>query len=312
MTSLYAPVRPAAGVAVAEIARGAAAPPLVCRWSEGGRPRGFILFLHGLGASGRDYAELSACWAAHGYLVIHPTFPDWVGAVAAAEPGLFGPDDDPDRWTGNDRIRARMHRILHDPRYWLERVRIVRAALDSLEELIAETCGGAARGLPGAVAGHSFGAYTAQLFAGAEIDLPGQGALRFGDDRFGASILLSPQGRDQQGLREGSWNGLAGPALIVTGTRDGGAKGQDWRWKTEPYEFAPAGGKHLAVLTGADHYLGGIARPEQSPQPAHMAGVKALTLAFLDAYLAGDEAAKVWLAAVDGEVGASPLLFRRK
>src|SRR5690606_13641134 len=109
----------------------------------------------------------------------------------------------------------------------------------------------------GAITGHSFGAYTAQLFAGAEIDLPGEGPRNFRDDRFSAAILLSAQGRDQQGLREGSWDGIEGPMLNVTGTLDGGAKGQDWHWKMEPYELAPAGDKYLAVLVGADHYLGG-------------------------------------------------------
>lgn len=66
--------------------------------------------------------------------------------------------------------------------------------------------------------------------------------------------IRSAQGREQQGLREGSWD--RGPMLNVTGTLDGGAKGQDWRWKVEPYDFAPPGGEYLALLTGADHYLG--------------------------------------------------------
>src|SRR5690606_23010804 len=128
----------------------------------------------------------------------------------------------------------------------------------------------------------------AQLFAGAEIDLPGEGPRNFRDDRFSAAILLSAQGRDQQGLREGSWDGIDGPMLNVTGTLDGGAKGQDWHWKMEPYELAPAGDKYLAVLVGADHYLGGIARPDQSPAPRQSEAVAQLTLAFLDAYVGKD------------------------
>ena len=55
--------------------------------------------------------------------------------------------------------------------------------------------------------------------------------------------------------------------LNVTGTRDRGAKGQDRHWKVEPYEFAPDGDKFLAVPTDADHYLGGVARADQSPVP---------------------------------------------
>ena len=146
----------------------------------------------------------------------------------------------------------------------------------------------------------------------AEIDLPGEGPVNFKDDRFSAAILLSAQGRDQQGLREGSWDGITGPMLNVTGTRDGGAKGQDWRWKVEPYEFAPPGNKYLALLTDADHYLGGIAVPEQMPVPAHKDAVQQITLAFLDAYLPGDPRAKRWLGSIADRVSDSLLVFKHK
>ena len=142
--------------------------------------------------------------------------------------------------------------------------------------------------------------------------MPGEGPRSFRDDRFAAAILLSAQGRDQQGLREGSWDGITGPMLNVTGTLDGGAKGQDWHWKVEPYEFAPPGGKYLALLTDADHYLGGIARPEQAPVPAQKDAVFQLTLAFLDAYVIESAAAKSWLASVTDRIGDCPVLFKRK
>ena len=288
-------------------------PPLVCRWPEGMAPKGFVIFCHGLSASGRDYAELSSHWASHGYLVIHPTFPDWIGAVAKAETQLgLDPAGDLSGWADDPEVRARMYEILHTPSYWLERIRIVGQVMDALDEVLDATCGRQLAPISGAIAGHSFGAYTSQLFAGAEIDLPGEGSRTFKDDRFGAAILLSAQGRDQQGLREGSWDGIDGPMLNVTGTRDGGAKGQDWHWKVEPYEFAPAGDKYLAVLTDADHYLGGIARPDQSPVSEQRDAVERLTLAFLDAYLTDDAAAKAWLDKTGDLIGDCPLLFRRK
>lgn len=288
--------------------------PLVCRWPSARAPKACVIFCHGLGASGRDYAELSGHWASHGYLVIHPTFPDWVGAVVAAEPELgVGPAGNLDRWTEDSRIRPRMYEILHTPKYWLERINIVRQVLDGLDAVTAATCGRTDRHLPVAIAGHSFGAYTAQLLAGAEIDLPGEGRRSFRDRRFAAAILLSAQGRDQQGLREGSWDGISGPMLNVTGTRDGGAKGQDWHWKLEPYEFAPAGDKYLAVLTDGDHYLGGIARPDQSSVPTQRSAVERITLAFLDAYLTDDADAKARLDKIGDQVaGGCPLLFTRK
>ncbi|KGF67940.1 hypothetical protein LL06_19400 [Hoeflea sp. BAL378] len=287
--------------------------PLVCRWPEDNPPRGVVVFCHGLSASGRDYAGLSGHWAAHGYLVIHPTFPDWIGAVAAAEPELgLDPAGDLGAWASNETVRARMFEILHAPWYGLERIRIVGQVMNRLDGIVAATSGPVGATVSCAIAGHSFGAYTSQLLAGAVIDLPGQGTRSFRDDRFAAAILLSAQGRDQQGLREGSWDGISGPMLNVTGTRDGGAKGQDWRWKVEPYELAPPGDKYLALLTGADHYLGGIARPDQSPQPDHLAAVEQVTLAFLDVYLGKDAAAKAWLAGLSDRIGGCEGLFRRK
>lgn len=287
--------------------------PLVCRWPEAGAIKGFAIFCHGLSASGRNYAELCAHWAAHGYLVVNPTFPDWVDAVAAAEPELgFAPGGDGMAWAEHPKMRARLFEILHTPKYWLARIAIVRLVMDNIDAIFAQTCGAQPARVKGAITGHSFGAYTSQLFAGCEIDLPGEGAVTFKDARFAAAILLSAQGRDQQGLRAGSWDGITGPMLNVTGTRDGGAKGQDWRWKVEPYEFAPPGDKHLALLTDADHYLGGIALPEQSPAPAQKDAVLQVTLAFLDAYLAGEATATDWLASIDDRVGDCPLVFRRK
>lgn len=287
--------------------------PLVCRWPSDQAPKGFIIFCHGLGASGRDYAELSSYWASHGYTVIHPTFPDWIGAVARAEPALgLDPAGDLAGWTTEPAVRARLHEILHTPSYWLERIHIVRNVPDALDAILDATCGRAPGRLPAASAGHSFGAYTSQLLAGAEIDLSGEGPHSFAEKRFAATILLSAQGRDQQGLRDGSWDGISGPMLNVTGTRDGGAKGQDWHWKTQPYELAPPGDKYLAVLTDADHYLGGIARVDQSPVPEQRHAIERLTLAFLDAYLNDEAAAKEWLGTITDLVGDCQLLFRRK
>lgn len=288
---------------------------VTCRWPGSGTPRAVIVFCHGLGAGGQDYGDLSAFWASHGYLVIHPTFPDWVGAVTAAEPELGYRPGDAEllRWTSVPSLRSRLYEILHSPHHWLARIRIVKTVMDRLDTVIASTCGKPERRLPVAIAGHSFGAYTSQLFAGAEIDVPGRGVVRARDDRFTAAILLSAQGRDQQGLRDGSWDDMTGPVLTVTGTRDEGAKGQDWRWKIEPYELSPPGNKYLAVFENADHYLGGMTDNDPSPAvPEQRDAVSLLTLAFLDAQLCGVAGAGAFLASVEDRIGSCPVVFQRK
>lgn len=289
-------------------------PGLTCRWPADCAPSGFVLFCHGLGSNGREYVELARHWARHGYLVIQPTFADAIGRVAAHEPELgLDPGADLSRWTQIPAVRARMFEILHAPEHWLERIATTNSLMDKLDKVFDATSGWPGRTVPGAIAGHSFGAYTAQILAGAEIDLPGAPARRFRDDRFSAAILLSAQGRDQQGLRDGSWDGVDGPALTVTGTRDQGAKGGDWRWKSEPFDLAPAGGKYLAVLEDGDHYLGGFADNRlQTQVPSQQNAVRQLTLAFLDAHVRGRPAARDWLGAIHDRVGDCRLLFKRK
>lgn len=287
---------------------------LTCHWPDG-PAKACVMFCHGLGGSGRAYEGLTRVWAAHGYLVIHPTFPDWIGTVAAADPAL-GLDlnaDSLSSWAAIPKVRARMIGILLDPAYCLDRIRIVRQVLQGLDTVLAATCGASTTPIPCAIAGHSFGAYTAQLLAGAEVDLAGHGTCRFHETQLKAAILLSAQGHDQQGLREGSWDAMTGPVLTVTGTDDHGAKGQDWQWKSEPYKLAPPGGKYLAVLKDGDHFLGGIqlADPRAGIPDQHHA-VAQLTLAFLDAHLMQDQAAKSWLASVSDHIGPCPLLFQRK
>ena len=288
---------------------------LTCRWPEGKPPKAVVIFCHGLGAGGRDYAALSIELAASGYFVVHPTFPDWIGAVAAAQPELEIELDSEGRfnWLNAPKVRERMFEILHSPSFWMERTLIVRQLLNGLDAILTSTCGRPERPLACAIAGHSFGAYTAQLFAGAEIDVPGKGVRQYKDARLAAAVLLSAQGRDQQGLREGSWDQMTGPVLNVTGTLDGGAKGQDWHWKCEPYHLAPAGDKYLAVLDNADHYLGGMTPDDpKSGFPAQRDAVTQLTLAFLDAHLMNDAAAKSWLSSISDHIGDCKLSFEKK
>ena len=287
---------------------------LTCRWPSARPPVGYVVFCHGLGSSGHGYEALSRHWARHGYLVMHPTFADAINRVARDQPPLgLDPQADLSGWSGMPPVREALFEILHSPAHWVGRVEAVRRVMDRLNDVLAATCGRPARPLPGAIAGHSFGAYTAQLIAGAEIDLPDGTIGRFRDDRFRAAILLSAQGRNQQGLRDGSWDTVEGPVLNVTGTLDRGANGGDWRWKSEPFDRAPPGDKYLAVLDSADHYLGGFADTGAPPQfPAQQGAVRQLTLGFLDAHVLKCAAARDWLGSIDDRIDTCRLEFRRK
>jgi len=95
--------------------------------------------------------------------------------------------------------------------------------------------------------GHSMGAATVMMEAGARNKIGIQGA-----DAFSAYIALSPQGA---GLifPDNAWSGIAKPVLLLTGTRDNELGGASWETRTEPFKNMPRGCKWLGVIEGASH-----------------------------------------------------------
>jgi Ca2+-binding RTX toxin-like protein len=168
-----------------------------------------------------------------------------------------------------------------------------------------------------AIAGHSLGAFTAALLAGAQSFKPGLDAVdpgnEFGlseiaDPRFAEAILLSPQGAlgagTTFGFTEDSWDNVTIPVLTVTGTEDNGVDGANYRDRLDGFENGPSGGKHAFVLAGANHgQLGG----GDVSDPAINAEVARLMADFLDAYVKDDAAALAMLADVNAYAEAHPL-----
>jgi predicted dienelactone hydrolase len=95
--------------------------------------------------------------------------------------------------------------------------------------------------------GHSMGAATVMMEAGARNKLGIQGA-----DAFSAYIALSPQGA---GLifPDNAWSGITKPVLLLTGTHDNELGGASWETRTEPFKNMPKGCKWLGVIEGASH-----------------------------------------------------------
>lgn len=100
---------------------------------------------------------------------------------------------------------------------------------------------------PKILAGHSMGAATVMMEAGATNKLDCHGA-----DRFDAYIALSPQGPGMI-FQEGAWEHLRKPMLLITGTKDQGIEGNlEWRLKTFE-NMTPGTQKLLGVIDGANH-----------------------------------------------------------
>lgn len=283
--------------------------PLRVFYPESGGPYPLIVFSHGAGGSAEAAGRLGRFWASHGYVVVAPTHADSIARRRAA---------------GESASLRDTLRHVGDPGALEGRVADVRLVLGSLDALVKQ-----ATGLRGRIdrarvgmSGHSMGAMTGQLVAGARLYRDGA-AVDLSDPRPRAFVLLSPQGRNTL-LHDDSWKELKRPTLFVTGSQDRGLGGQEPSWRREPFERSPAGDKYLVFIEGATHAsftgkasdgerpnrrgralarrrgLDSRAEPAKPLDPAEQEAifddVRCATLAFWDAYLKGDAQARKFLA----------------
>ncbi|GIV09725.1 MAG: hypothetical protein KatS3mg019_1816 [Fimbriimonadales bacterium] len=240
-----------------------------------------IIWSHGATATKDLYQPLIRYWASHGYVCIQPNHSDSVALTGRAR---LTPD------------------TLRDWESRPQDIRFILDSLDALEAKVPELKGKLNRKAIG-VGGHSFGAHTTQLLAGATTINNGE-RKSHGDKRPTAFLLISPQGigRQMGGLDAQSWETLTRPFLLITGTNDRGLTGESWEWRLDPYKYARSKEKYLLVIEGAWHGFGGITglrggafRNAGAENPTHRMYVKTASLAFWDAYLKNDPTAKRFL-----------------
>lgn len=128
-----------------------------------------------------------------------------------------------------------------------------------------------------ALAGHSMGAITVMLEAGARNKL---GLSTHGT--FDAYVALSPEGPGIV-FPNDAWQPITAPMLLITGTKDKGLDG-DWRWRTQAFDGLDSRAcRWLAVFDGATHMnFGGLDRGDHYKTP-----VAALVTQYLDGLRGG-------------------------
>jgi predicted dienelactone hydrolase len=276
-----------------------------------------VIFSHGAGGSRDAFDQLSSHWANCGYIVIHPTHSDSVHLRRREGQPI--------------RSREALFRAVRP----LERHEDVLLILDSLDQLARQmrrAVGAAAPTIDEnriAIAGHSAGALTAQLAAGARIILdrplrPGRpSGQSLADERIRAAIVISGQGTTNRLFTEDSWRQISIPMLVLAGSRDVASIGNETpESRRHPFEFARGGSnnKYLIYIEGATHgsYAGkATARllGEDDVKDIDMiTGVVAAgTTAFLDHHLRADPAAAAYLAG-EGlvELGKGRVEYQRK
>lgn len=186
-----------------------------------------------------SYEPLTRFWAENGYVVITPAHLD------------------SQRYNKNINDSVLFNRAAEK---WDTRPQDIIFILDYLEGIIKrlpDFKGSVDTGRIG-VGGHSFGALTAQLLAGATVPKENGDRHRFEDRRIKAFIAISPFGYSNF-FDKDSFKRLRAPMFFLTATNDINPYGrQIYSWRLDAYKDAPAGDKFLMVVEGAHHYLGGI------------------------------------------------------
>jgi predicted dienelactone hydrolase len=265
-----------------------------------------IVFSHGAGGSQSCCEALTQHWATYGYVTIQPTHED-----STLQRRNGGEED-------INFLKA-VSEALKKPALWQSRPQDISFVLDSLSVLQKRipALAGKIDAAHIGVGGHSMGAFTADAIAGALVDLPGHPATNFTDPRVRAVLLLSPQGPGEFGLTDHSWDRLTVPLLSMTGSLDLGAGNQGPDWKKIPFERSQPGAKYHIFMQGANHmsFIGAktflTARASQGD--SILGYTNAASLAFWDAYLKSDSAAKNYLQsdALPDFSHASVKIFRR-
>jgi len=243
-----------------------------------------VIFSHGLGGSRAAGAAWGEHWASHGYVAVHLQH-------AGSDEALWR--DAVDSGAG-EAMRSMKGGI--NARNTIARLKDVSFALDRLEALDRSDPAWRHRldlGRVG-IAGHSFGAETTLGAAGKRY---GARELALADRRIRAAIAMSPPGGP-----DAAFAAIRVPVMVLTGTLDDSPA---WLTPTKAadrrtvFDGLPPRDKFLVVFDGGDHmvFSGQPRRRGDASADAFIhRQIRMATVAFWDAYLRDDAAAREWLA----------------
>ncbi len=256
--------------------------------ADAARPVPLVVFSHGIGGSRMGYRYLGEHWAAQGYASLH----------------LQHVGSDRSLWGGNPfALVDRLQGAAQDGEA-IARVLDLRFALDTL---LAGPIAPRIDATRIVAAGHSYGANTTLLAAGAKLERQGL-SVDFRDPRIKAAIVLSAPPFYGEGDPAAILAHVTVPTLHVTATEDViriPGYYSDAQDRVSVFEATGSRAKALAVFEGGSHSIftdrRGTGGATLNPQVKE--ATRALSVAFLQRVFEGDEAAiRQWPAQFAGIV----------
>lgn len=236
-----------------------------------------IIFSHGFRGSMDSYDPLIKTWVSHGYVCIQPNHADSFQYFKGNLRGAF-------------QVGAGSFSN------WSQRPQEMSMIIDRLGEIEKQVPGLVERidATKIGMGGHSFGAHTSSLLAGAR---PRTGQS-FKEKRALAFLLISPQGQGN-GFSADAWSDMTGPVLEITGSEDVSIVPTTPQLRRMPFDRSPAGDKYLLWIEGAHHGMGGISGrwfpTAGDANPVFLKTVEMTTLAYWNGYLKGRAEGKQFL-----------------
>ena len=218
-----------------------------------------IIFSHGFSSDLSAFNHTARRWAERGYVVLHPTHADSIAYPDASV--------DPHEAATVRRViagsatgveaetRRAFVRVLDNPFYLDSRLADVAFLLRCLRgegTLDARVVARVDQDRLG-MAGHSYGAYTTLVVAGAKLERACAGAGDPALAGFKAALAVSGQGAGRMFLSDRSFASIRLPLFAITGTKDTGAADETPAWRQQPFRDSPAGNKFSAVVDGFGH-----------------------------------------------------------
>lgn len=173
-----------------------------------------IVFSHAEFLSPSSYTDLFKHWASHGFVVVAPLHNDEeilsVISSNSRRPQFHWPDYlTGELVKGDDGVDIPL-------KYWLERPSALKRVIDVIPLLQQVTGLDIIVDRP-LIAGHSLGAFAAQIILGATAQSGPASSdhLSLADPRYYGGLILTPQGHGVMGLTISSWDKLESPLWLL-------------------------------------------------------------------------------------------------